>query len=926
MYGLSLSRWTLAFTVALSTLAQAATYSVSNQSSCESIPGAAWNGTSSVCNLAADLALASGDTLGVVSPAGLGVPEGVTLTNNGGLLHIQLGAKLFVSGGTVRHLAGTIDNDGFWDIRGATSAVVTSAAAITDNSNQIHLLEGRFDNHGTLNQSSTVSFFNVAKPATLRNFFRLVNGPGADVFSRGRIENTAAIVNNGTVENHCGVFVNTGVVTGFPLVSPHCWVGGAAGLWNVASNWSLGVVPPTSGYIAIESGTATLNVNLNFLGTLLLEGGHLVVAPGVTFTNFSFVSLAAGSPGSTTVRNRGTFVNRATLENSNQFINEATFGNFSTIRSGGAVGTLVNSGSWTNHPGGSISAQGIDNGAAGVMANHATMQLTLSQSFNAGKLTNHGGGLVMLDNKLRNRAGGSISNLGTVFVSHRLTLPAGIDNEAGATIQNQAGAVISITAAAAFVNNAGLVRNDGTVVNRGIVNNTGVICGTGAVSGTAVIGNPPAGACVAIAKAGADQSVGEGSFVMLDGSASSSPNNAPLSYTWTQTAGPAVVLDTTDPARPSFTAPPVSAITVLSFRLVVNDGFGSSVADFVDVFVGSTNSPPVADAGNDRTARAGSVVTLDSSHSFDPDGNAIASYEWTQVAGPSVTFVPGPDSPTPSFTAPTVGSTLVFKLRVSDGQESSVPSAGADASQADTVAITVVENSRPVAVAGPDRSVAENSLVLLDGGASFDNDAGDVLAFAWRQVAGPPVVLNHAASATASFMAPSVDAGGATLAFELVVRDNDPVNPLPSAPATVRVTVTNLNDPPRCDLAAPSVGSIWPPDLRMSTVGITGVADDGACGMPLTLRITGVRQDEPVSGLTPSDPSPDAVIVSDATADTVQLRRQRSGQGNGRVYTIAFTAHDGLASCTGTVKVEVPHSRNGVAAADDGPLYDSTGN
>jgi hypothetical protein len=112
----------------------------------------------------------------------------------------------------------------------------------------------------------------------------------------------------------------------------------------------------------------------------------------------------------------------------------------------------------------------------------------------------------------------------------------------------------------------------------------------------------------------------------------------------------------------------------------------------------------------------------------------------------------------------------------------------------------------------------------------------------------------------------------------------------------------------------------------MSNVSITGVQDDAASGMPLTVRITGVRQDEPVSGLDRGDVGPDAVVTSSANQDTVQLRRERSGKGNGRVYTVSFTAHDGLASCSGAVKVEVPHSRNGNPALDDGALYDSTGN
>ena len=53
-------------------------------------------------------------------------------------------------------------------------------------------------------------------------------------------------------------------------------------------------------------------------------------------------------------------------------------------------------------------------------------------------------------------------------------------------------------------------------------------------------------------------------------------------------------------------------------------------------------------------------------------------------------------------------------------------------------------------------------------------------------------------------------------------------------------------------------------------------------------------------------------------------RPTRAGGGNGRVYTIFFTATDGRgASCQGSVRVSVPHDR-GRAAVDDGPVYDST--
>ena len=52
----------------------------------------------------------------------------------------------------------------------------------------------------------------------------------------------------------------------------------------------------------------------------------------------------------------------------------------------------------------------------------------------------------------------------------------------------------------------------------------------------------------------------------------------------------------------------------------------------------------------------------------------------------------------------------------------------------------------------------------------------------------------------------------------------------------------------------------------------------------------------------------------------MKLRRlERSGRGDGRVYTIAYVAKDPSgASCSGTVTVTVPHDRGG-QAVDSSP-------
>jgi len=79
------------------------------------------------------------------------------------------------------------------------------------------------------------------------------------------------------------------------------------------------------------------------------------------------------------------------------------------------------------------------------------------------------------------------------------------------------------------------------------------------------------------------------------------------------------------------------------------------------------NEPPTADAGPDQTVEERLTITLDGSNSTDPD-DGIASYLWTQTAGPTVTLS-DPTAVQPSFTTPDVepdGTSLVFELSVTD--------------------------------------------------------------------------------------------------------------------------------------------------------------------------------------------------------------------------------------------------------------------
>ncbi len=75
------------------------------------------------------------------------------------------------------------------------------------------------------------------------------------------------------------------------------------------------------------------------------------------------------------------------------------------------------------------------------------------------------------------------------------------------------------------------------------------------------------------------------------------------------------------------------------------------------------NHPPVADAGPDVTAPAGTPVTLDGSHSSDADGDSIA-YEWIQTTGPPVQLS-NPFAVQPAFLPP-AGGDFTFELTVRD--------------------------------------------------------------------------------------------------------------------------------------------------------------------------------------------------------------------------------------------------------------------
>ncbi len=191
------------------------------------------------------------------------------------------------------------------------------------------------------------------------------------------------------------------------------------------------------------------------------------------------------------------------------------------------------------------------------------------------------------------------------------------------------------------------------------------------------------------------------------------------------------------------------------------------------------------------------------------------------------------------------------------------------------------------------------------------------MTFTWTQLAGTKVTLSDPNIPTPIITALPVVPGGNKLVFQLIVNDGL----ADSEPDDVSITVVNIFDLPSCNLAQPSPDRLWPPNHKLVQVGITGVTDTN--NNQVTLTVTGVTQDEPVNGGGDGDTSPDAVVQYGDLADSVLIRAERSGNGNGRVYQVTYEADDGFGICTGTVTISVPHSRKGTAV-DDGQTVDST--
>ena len=345
-----------------------------------------------------------------------------------------------------------------------------------------------------------------------------------------------------------------------------------------------------------------------------------------------------------------------------------------------------------------------------------------------------------------------------------------------------------------------------------------------------------------------------------------------------------------------------------SFTYTVSDGNGGSDTATVSITVTNVNDPP--DAVNDSATMAedsgANAINVLANDTFVPDaGETLTIVAVTQGANGSVAITGGGTGVTYTPNANFFG-TDSFTYTISDGN------GGNDTA---TVSITVTPvNDAPVANAGPDQTASCTGVVTLDGTATSDvDDPSSTLVYVWKEGStviatgpSPTVVLPvgvHTITLTVT------DPHGASSQDTVVITVVDDSLPV--------ITLTNQQY------------SLWPPNHQYVSFNIGNfvASASDACDPSVDINdvvITKVTSDENENGNSDGNTLNDIIIA--ANCKSVQLRSERNGSSNGRVYTIFFSVTDTAGNTTiASTKVIVPRNYNGTAV-DDGPKYTVTSN
>ena len=219
------------------------------------------------------------------------------------------------------------------------------------------------------------------------------------------------------------------------------------------------------------------------------------------------------------------------------------------------------------------------------------------------------------------------------------------------------------------------------------------------------------------------------------------------------------------------------------------------------------------------------------------------------------------------------------------------------------IPVPALETNAPPTLICPTSSVVQCSNKPTTLAARVSDPDGDALTVIWT-VNGAPIQTNQVPASTGTNPLVKVKLAAifplGTNIVDISVSDS-------TNTVTCSSTLTVIDTlPPVITAASATPNRIWPPNHKMVDVKLNVTAKD-QCG-PATWKVISVSSNEAVNGLGDGDTGPDWEIVND---HSVRVRAERSGKGNGRVYTIKVQAEDvtGNLSKVCSITVVVPKSQ-----------------
>jgi hypothetical protein len=326
----------------------------------------------------------------------------------------------------------------------------------------------------------------------------------------------------------------------------------------------------------------------------------------------------------------------------------------------------------------------------------------------------------------------------------------------------------------------------------------------------------------------------------------------------------------------------------------------------VDVDLGPENG--------DKPRGESYTVTAKVFRGGDPDTYPVAGQDAT------ISVVAGPNAST-STTAKTDEDGVVTLTYTGDGgpgtdtivAETLHPGTGATLT--DTATVTWINSPPTCDAGGPYDVTVETDTVQVKLDASSSSDAeDDSLRYHWR-VECEDAWLDDETSAS-----PVLTLTGECLCVDSLMVDLQVSDGFDSTSCDASVYIHD-NRPPTIEVRDDPL-RIWPPNhkYREVTVDMMLVAAHDACDNPIDLSravIVEVRCDEPENDIGDGNTEPDIVVTC---PNSVDLRAERAGGGDGRVYTIVYriTGDNGV-STEVEAKAFVPHdASNDHAAENDG--------